>query len=177
MAGSSANQDVFDVRKIRRLAELMKEYDLSEMELRQGEVHIQLRRGEGVAAASAPALPAAAPSAPAPSPAAPTAEATGADTADTAHLVEIKSPMVGTFYAAADPDSPPYVKVGDHVGPDTTVCIVEAMKVFNQIPAEVAGKIVAVLVDNGDPVEFGQPLFRVDPVEFGQPLFRVDTRE
>ena len=62
----------------------------------------------------------------------------------------IKSPMVGTFYAAPDPESPPYVKVGDHVGPETTVCIVEAMKVFNQIPAEVSGKIVAVLVENGN---------------------------
>ena len=74
----------------------------------------------------------------------------------------IKSPIVGTFYAAANPESPPYVKVGDHVGPETTVCIVEAMKVFNQIPAEVSGKIIAVLVENGQPVEFGQPLFKVD---------------
>jgi acetyl-CoA carboxylase biotin carboxyl carrier protein len=73
--------------------------------------------------------------------------------------------MVGTFFAAADPDSPPYVKVGDHVGPDTTVCIVEAMKVFNQIPAEVAGRIIAVLVENGAPVEFGQPLFKVEAGE------------
>ena len=79
-----------------------------------------------------------------------------------AHVALIKSPMVGTFYAAPDPDSPSYVKVGDHVGPETTVCIVEAMKVFNQIPAEVAGKIQAVLVENGEPVEFGQPLFKVD---------------
>jgi acetyl-CoA carboxylase biotin carboxyl carrier protein len=73
----------------------------------------------------------------------------------------IKSPMVGTFYASPDPDSPPFVKVGDHVGPETTVCIVEAMKVFNQIPAEASGKIVAVLAENGAPVEFGQPLFKI----------------
>ena len=70
--------------------------------------------------------------------------------------------MVGTFYAAPDPDSPPYVKVGDMVGPESTVCIVEAMKVFNEIPAETAGKIAAVLGKNGEPVEFGQPLFKVD---------------
>jgi acetyl-CoA carboxylase biotin carboxyl carrier protein len=70
--------------------------------------------------------------------------------------------MVGTFYAAPDPDAAPYVKAGDHVSHDTTVCIVEAMKVFNEIQAEVAGKIVAVLVENGEPVEFGQPLFKVD---------------
>jgi len=78
------------------------------------------------------------------------------------HIALIKTPMVGTFYAASDPDSGPYVKVGDPVGSDTTVCIVEAMKVFNEIPAEVSGKIVAVLVENGEPVEFGQPLFKVD---------------
>ena len=70
--------------------------------------------------------------------------------------------MVGTFYAASDPDSPAYAKVGDPVGPETVVCIVEAMKVFNQIPAEVSGRIVAVLVENGEPVEYGQPMFKVD---------------
>ena len=73
--------------------------------------------------------------------------------------------MVGTLYAAPDPDSTPYVKVGDHVGPETTVCIVEAMKVFNQIPAELSGRIIAVLAENGAPVEFGQPLFRIDTGE------------
>ena len=80
-----------------------------------------------------------------------------------ARLLLISSPMVGTFYAAASPDSPPFVKVGDHVGPETTVCIIEAMKVFNEIPAECSGQIVAVLVENGEPVEFGQPLFKVEP--------------
>ena len=81
---------------------------------------------------------------------------------DEEHIVLIRSPMVGTFYAASDPDSPAYVKVGDPVGPETVVCIVEAMKVFNQIPAEVSGRIVAVLVENGEPVEYGQPMFKVD---------------
>ena len=71
--------------------------------------------------------------------------------------------MVGTFYTSSSPDVEPFVKVGDHVNQDTTVCIVEAMKVFNEIPAECSGQIVAVLVDNGDPVEFGQALFKVDP--------------
>ena len=82
--------------------------------------------------------------------------------ADEAHIAVITSPIVGTFYTSANPESPPFVKVGDHVGPETTVCIVEAMKVFNQIQAEVSGKILAVLVENGQPVEFGQPLFKVD---------------
>jgi acetyl-CoA carboxylase biotin carboxyl carrier protein len=71
--------------------------------------------------------------------------------------------MVGTFYSAASPESPPFVKVGDRVGPESTVCIIEAMKVFNEIPAECAGRIVAVLAQNGDAVEFNQPLFRVEP--------------
>ena len=160
--GAVPNQDIFDVRKIRRLVELMKEHDLGEIDLRQGDTRIQLRRGlsGAVQVSGAPAAVFAAPSAAAEA-AKPQAAAAPADE----KLTVIKSPMVGTFYAAPDPDSPPYVKVGDHVGPETTVCIVEAMKVFNQIPAEVSGKIVAVLVENGEPVEFGQPLFKVDTRE------------
>ncbi len=159
---SASGQDIFDVRKIRRLVELMKEHDLSEIDLQQGEVRIQLRRsaGTGVPVITAPqhapvAMPVAAPPAPESVVSAPEPKADN-------HIV-IKSPMVGTFYSASDPESPPYVKVGDHVGPETTVCIVEAMKVFNQIPAEVTGRIVSVLAENGAPVEFGQPLFKVDP--------------
>jgi acetyl-CoA carboxylase biotin carboxyl carrier protein len=156
---SSSNQDIFDVRKIRRLVELMKEHDLSEIDLEQGDVKIQLRRAGGatvVAGSSAGspvvfAAPAAAP---------PSAPAAVEKTPENVKV--IKSPMVGTFYASPDPESPPYVKIGDHVGPETTVCIVEAMKVFNQIPAEISGRIVATLVENGESVEFGQPLFKVD---------------
>jgi acetyl-CoA carboxylase biotin carboxyl carrier protein len=157
MAGSSSQQDVFDLRKLRRLVELMKEHELSELQLQQGETRIQMRRGgEEVSVVPRPAAPQATPAAPA-APAAPV-EAP----ADEAHIAMVKSPMVGTFYSSPDPESPPYVKVGDHVGAETTVCIIEAMKVFNQIPAEVSGKIVATLVENGDPIEFGQPLFKVD---------------
>jgi len=160
MAGSLPNQDVFDVRKVRRLVVLMKEHDLTELEIQQGETRIQLRRAGPVLAPAAGAA-AAAPTA-VPPVAEPTAEPAEAPTAD-ANVVLICSPMVGTFYTAPDPESPPYVKIGDHVGPETTVCTVEAMKVFNQIPAEVNGKIVAVLVENGETVEFNQPLFKVDP--------------
>ncbi|MGD0900425.1 MAG: acetyl-CoA carboxylase biotin carboxyl carrier protein [Thermoguttaceae bacterium] len=155
------NQDIFDVRRIRRLVELMKEHDLSEIDLREGAMRIQLRRGSEPVVMAAPARVAAPPVSPQPPAAEPAGAATAAAPAAD-QLAVIKSPMVGTFYAASDPDSPPYVKIGDHVGPDTTVCIVEAMKVFNQIPAEVSGKIVAVLVENGQSVEFGQPLFKVD---------------
>jgi len=165
MAGSPSNQDIFDVRKIRRLVELMNEHDLSEMDIRQGDMRIQLRRtGEPVVAAPVAPPPPAPVSRPI-APVEPAKEATPApaeSAAVEAHIAIIKSPMVGTFYAAPDPDSPTYVKVGDPVGPDTTVCIVEAMKVFNEIPAEVSGKIVAVLVENGEPVEFGQPMYKVD---------------
>ncbi len=159
-AGIPPGQDVFDMRRIRRLVELMKEHDLGEIDLRQGETRIQLRRG-GAAPPPPPPAPAAVAAAPSATASAQSdAAAPAAD--DEAHIALIRSPMVGTFYAAPDPDSPPYVKVGDHVGPETTCCIVEAMKVFNQIPAEASGKIVAVLVENGMPVEFGQPLFKVD---------------
>src|SRR5262245_32206496 len=150
--------DIFDVRKVRRLVELMKEHDLAENDLRQGEQRVRLRRGAepliaapAVYAASAHSVPPATAAAEKP-----------ADAAASADLAVIKSPMVGTFYLAASPESPPFVKVGDHVGPETTVCIIEAMKVFNEIPAEISGQVAAVLVENGAPVEFAQPLFKID---------------
>ena len=164
-APSASCQDIFDVRKIRRLVELMKEHDLTEIDLQQGELRIQLRRmGAGaqpvIVSTAAPHPPVSAVGPPAPE-----SDASTATDATAKSVVFIKSPMVGTFYTASDPDSPPFVKIGDHVGPETTVCIVEAMKVFNQIPAELSGRIVAMLAENGAPVEFGQPLFKVDTRE------------
>jgi acetyl-CoA carboxylase biotin carboxyl carrier protein len=158
MAGSDSG-DVFDIKRIRRLVELMKAHDLNEIDLRDGEQQIRLRRDEEtIVTHAAPVIPAPAvapPAAQAPAAAAPaTAEDDG---------LFITSPMVGTFYTAASPETEDFVKVGDHVGPETTVCIVEAMKVFNEIPAEVSGKIVTVLVQNGDPVEFGQKLYKLAP--------------
>ena len=166
MAGSSPKDDVFDLDKIRRLVELMKEHDLSEVDLRQGETRVQLRRG-----ASQPAVELGAPLAAgqtrsaASSAAVEAADSGDEPSGDDRHVEIVTSPMVGTFYLSSDPDSAPYVKVGDHVGPETTVCIIEAMKVFNQIPAGVSGKLVAVLAESGEPVEFGQPLFKVDTRE------------
>lgn len=168
MAATSGSgpSDVFDVRKVRRFIELMNEHDLAEIDLRQGDQRIRLRRGpEAVTVATTPSMPlhvpATAPASPAP------AEAAGAAAADApsdaGRFATIDSPMVGTFYSAPNPDAAPFVKVGDQVGPETTVCIVEAMKVFNEIPAECSGKIVAILAENGDAIEFGQPLFRVEP--------------
>lgn len=157
MAGSDSG-DVFDIKRIRRLVELMKAHDLNEIDLRDGEQQIRLRReDETVVTQAAPVIPAAAaPASAVPAPPAPAAEAEDEG-------LFVISPMVGTFFTAASPDTEDFVKVGDHVGPETTVCIVEAMKVFNEIPAEVSGKIVAVLVQNGDPVEFGQKIFKVSP--------------
>ena len=150
--------DIFDVKKVRRLVELMKEHDLAEIDLRQGDQRVRLRRGgEPLVMTAAPASAPRAASTPVSSGEVPAATpGAGAD------LAVIKSPMVGTFYTASSPESPPFVKVGAHVGPDTIVCIIEAMKVFNEIPAEMSGTIAAVLVENGAPVEFGQPLFKID---------------
>jgi acetyl-CoA carboxylase biotin carboxyl carrier protein len=158
MAGTGSKEgDIFDVKRIRRLVELMNEHELAEIDLRQADQRIRLRKGGEPAVTPVAPRPAAGAAAPASGDSVPAA-AKGAD-----NLLVIKSPMIGTFYAAPSPEAPPFVKVGDHVGPTTTVCTIEAMKVFNEIPAEVSGQIVAVLVDNGEPVEFGQPLFRVDP--------------
>ncbi|MBL8825463.1 MAG: acetyl-CoA carboxylase biotin carboxyl carrier protein [Planctomycetaceae bacterium] len=159
-SGGSSSGDIFDVKKLRRLIELMNEHDLGEVDLRDGDVRVRLRKkGEVAAVEARPAMAAPAPVAAAP--AAPTAAAAAAPKED--NLIVIKSPMVGTFFAASSPENPPFAKVGDRIGPESTVCIIEAMKVFNEIPAECSGQIAAVLVKNGDPVEYGQPLFKVDP--------------
>ncbi|MEX0671640.1 MAG: acetyl-CoA carboxylase biotin carboxyl carrier protein [Pirellulales bacterium] len=147
--------DIFNVEKVRRLIELMKEHDLSELDLKQSDNRVRLRRGGEVVAYSAPAAR--------PAAGAGEAAALPKESAADARMLIIKSPMVGTFYKATGPDSPPFVKVGDRIGPEKTCCIVEAMKVFNEIPAGISGQVVAILVDNGAAVEFGQPLIKVDP--------------
>jgi acetyl-CoA carboxylase biotin carboxyl carrier protein len=151
------NDSVFDVGKLREFIELMEEHDLSEVDLKQAEQRIRLRRG-----AEPVAYTAAAP-APAPAAAAPPAQA-AAPAADAANICYIESPTIGTFYSRPKPDSSDYVKVGDMVSPDTVVCIVEAMKMFNEIPAGVSGKIVECLVQNEAPVDNNKPLFKVEKV-------------
>jgi len=157
-SGGSGQGDVFDVRKLRRFVELMNEHDLSEVDLRQGDQRIRLRRGQEpvVVAGGQPAAAATPP----PVAATPAAGSPSEEETNAAYVV---SPMVGTFYTASSPDSSAYVKVGDQVGPETVVCIIEAMKVFNEIPAECSGSIVAMLVENGDVVEYGQKLYKVEP--------------
>ncbi len=153
--GGSGQSDVFDVRKVRRLVELMNEHELAEVDLRQGDQRIRLRRGQEPVVALAPPPAHAAP-APAPATSAP---AEGDASAEDPNATYITSPMVGTFYTSPSPDAAPLINVGDQVGPETVVCIIEAMKVFNEIPAERSGSIATVLVGNGDSVEFGQKLF------------------
>jgi len=161
--------DVFDVERIRRLVRLMEEHDLSEVDLRQQGERIKLRRGSEMVF-GVPSTPGVAAMAPVPQSAAsaPGLASTGGGGAggggavDGPGIVTIKSPMVGTFYGRPNPDSEAFVKVGSRVSPETTVCIIEAMKTFTDIPAEVSGTVVAVLIENEQPVEFGKPLFKID---------------
>ena len=155
-----------DLKDIKAIVDLMKKNSISEFELERQDFKIKLRRGANGAiplatyeeppavpyvapliAKAAPALPAPTPTTPAPA----TAE------------LEIKSPMIGTFYRSPSPESANYIEVGTEVNPDTVVCIIEAMKVMNEIKAEAKGVITAVLVENAKPVEFGQPLFKLRP--------------
>lgn len=159
-AGSSGP---FDLEKVQQLVEMMEKHGLSEVTLRRGDEHWRLRRGAVAPVMTAVPTYAPAPVAPAaPVPAAAPAAAAPAAAKDDGLLV-VKSPTVGTFYAAQAPEDPPFVSVGSKIGPTTTVCLIEAMKVFNPIPAEVAGTVEAILVKNGDAVEFGQALFKVRP--------------
>lgn len=157
MAPEGESGDIFDVERIRRLVLLMNEHDLGEVDLRQGDQRIKIRRGSEPLVTMSPLTAAVPPAAPRQR----SGEAAAAPV-DDASVALIRSPMVGTFYAALSPESPPCVKVGDHVDEDTTVCVIEAMKVFSEIPAKATGKVVAVLVENGEPVEYNQPLFKVD---------------
>jgi acetyl-CoA carboxylase biotin carboxyl carrier protein len=146
-----------DIRKISQLAQLMSAHDLSEISFESADLKLMLKRGRLMEALAAPVLAA-------PVTAAPTAAAAGVSAAVPPPAASsITSPIVGTFYFAPAPDAPPFVRPGDKVGPETVVCIVEAMKVMNEVKAEVSGVIRRVLVENGTPVEFGQPLFELDP--------------
>ena len=170
MAGDGPKDvEVFDVERIQSLVALMEERGLSEIDLRHGDHRIRLRRGitQATVTQSLPApapMPAPVqPSAPAPvSSDAPSLVLPGQRADDSANIVLVKSPMVGTYYSRPNPDAGQFVKVGDHISADQTVCIIEAMKVFNPIQAEVSGKIVAILVKDEEAVDFGKPLFKID---------------
>ncbi len=154
----------FDVTTVEYLLKLMTEHDLSEVDLKEGDQRIRLRKGMAYPSSYMPPPVAShAPPAVAP-PVTPAAPAGTADaTASSRKLLEIKSPTPGTFYARPKPDKPDFVAVGNVVKPDTIVCLIEAMKLYNDIKAELSGTIVEVCIKNGDPVEYGTVLFRVEP--------------
>ena len=145
-----------ELKKVKELIDIMKENDLVELEVVDGDSKIHLKR-PGAAAPVMTQVPMAA----TPTTAAAVEEAASEAKDDT--LIEIPSPIVGTFYQASSPDAEPYVKVGDKVQPDTVVCIIEAMKVMNEIKAEASGTVVEVLCKDGQAVEYGQALFKVRP--------------
>ena len=159
--GSSTGLPGLDISEIERLLAFMQKHNLEQFEFSRGDFRVALKRGWDGGSAPAPARPAPSSGASSRSADAPAAPAPSAAPAETAHI--IKSPIVGTFFSAAGPDSPPFVKPGDHVKAGQVVCIVEAMKLMNEIEADVAGVIVKALVDNAQPVEYGQPLFSIKP--------------
>lgn len=155
-----------DLKDIKAIIDLMRKNAVSEFELEKQDFKIRLKRSNnggsavrdledpsGIAYSAMPAL-----AAPAPAPMQPVAALAASQDLD------IKSPMIGTFYRSPSPESAPYVDVGTEVNPDTVVCIIEAMKVMNEIKAEARGVVTATLVDNAKPVEFGQPLFKLRPL-------------
>jgi acetyl-CoA carboxylase biotin carboxyl carrier protein len=159
-----------DLKDIKAIIDLMRKNNLSEFELERQEFKIKLKRAGGAtvnpavedsgyypAVPVAPALPVLPAPLAAPSATLPPAAAAGPP------ALEIESPMIGTFYRAPSPESQTYVEVGSEVNPDTIVCLIEAMKVMNEIKAEVKGVVTHILVENAKPVEFGQPLFRIRP--------------
>ena len=159
-----------ELKDIQNLIRFVAKSGANEVKLEMEDIKITIKTGSGktettilqqtpVAVPQMPVVPAAQPSV------APADDATSeaAPHEETSNYVEIKSPIIGTFYRKPSPDKPVFVEVGDTVAPETVVCIVEAMKLFNEIESEVSGKIVKILVEDGTPIEFGQPLFLVDP--------------
>jgi acetyl-CoA carboxylase biotin carboxyl carrier protein len=150
-----------DIRKIKKLIELLEESDVAEIEIKEGEESVRISRTSHAVVASAPvaahmAMPAAAPAA------APVAAPVAAPAEEEVSGHKVTSPMVGTFYRASSPGAKPFIEVGQSVKEGDTLCIIEAMKLLNQIEADKSGTIKAILVENGEPVEYGQPMFIID---------------
>jgi acetyl-CoA carboxylase biotin carboxyl carrier protein len=145
-----------DLRKLKKLIDLVQESGIAELEITEGEEKVRIMKGGAVNVSAAPimAMPAAAPTASAPAPA---AAAEPPDAGQEGHVV--KAPMVGTFYRSPSPDAKVFVEVGQAVKEGDTICIIEAMKLMNEIEADASGVVKAILVENGQPVEYGQPLF------------------
>jgi len=147
-----------DIRKVKKLIELLDESGIAEIEITEGEESVRISRyAPGVPAAPAPVAMAAAPVA-----AAPVAPAPVVATEPEEDGFEVKAPMVGTFYAASSPGAAPYVQVGDRINEGDTLCVIEAMKMMNQIEADVSGVVKSIRLQNGEPVEFGQTIIVID---------------
>ena len=148
-----------NVQDLQKVLQLVEKFNLTEFGLEEKDLKLSVKRGSFSAA---PALPTVSVSTPSVAPSVPPSAPSGSKTEEK-NVFIIKAPMVGAFYVAPSPESEPYVKVGSAVRPETIVCILEAMKVMNEVRAECTGEILEVLVKNGAPVEYGQPLFKVRP--------------
>jgi acetyl-CoA carboxylase biotin carboxyl carrier protein len=153
-----------DIKQIQDLIKFVHKSGVNEVSIEENDFKITIKTNQAPTVVTA-TIPAAAPVAAAPAPvaAAPAAAAAPA-VSESDNYITIKSPMIGTFYRSASPDKPAFVNVGDEIKAGQVVCVVEAMKLFNEIEAEISGRIVKVLVDNASPIEFDQPLFVVEPV-------------
>jgi acetyl-CoA carboxylase biotin carboxyl carrier protein len=147
-----------DLRKLKKLIDLVQESGIGELEITEGEEKVKIVKGGGVSVATAPAA-APVPASPAPAAQPAAAPATGAEPAPGEGGHVVKAPMVGTFYRSPSPDAKVFVEVGQSVKAGETICIIEAMKLMNEIESDAAGVVKAILVENGQPVEYGQPLF------------------
>jgi len=159
-----------DIKQIQDLIRFVSKSGVNEVSIEQQDFKITIKTNQAPTYVTA-TLPAAesaaayaAPIAAAPATAAATTEAPSAPAADTSKLITVKSPMIGTFYRSSSPEKPMFVNVGDEIKPGSVICIIEAMKLFNEIESEVSGRVVKILVDNASPVEYDQPLFLVEPV-------------
>ena len=150
-----------DIRKVKKLIELLEESGISEIEISEGEESVRISRYPNPGTVSVQTLqaPAPPPAVPAPAPAVPPAAPTPPPAA---RGQQVTAPMVGTFYSGPAPGAKPFVEIGTEVKPGDTLCVIEAMKMMNQIESEVAGRVVSILVENGSPVEFGQALFIIE---------------
>ncbi len=152
-----------DIRKVKKLIELLEESGIAEIEIKEGEESVRISRmSSGAATQHFIAAPMAAPAMAAPSPVAAPAAAPPAAATRKSNEYVVTAPMVGTFYASSAPGAKPFVQIGDEVKVGQVLCIIEAMKMMNQIESDKAGRVTSVMAQNGEPVEFGQPLFTIE---------------
>ncbi|MFY8171753.1 MAG: acetyl-CoA carboxylase biotin carboxyl carrier protein [Sphingobacteriaceae bacterium] len=154
-----------DIKEIQELIKFVAKSGVSEVSIDRKDFKITIKaQGNAPAVVNMQAAPMPTAAAPAPISAAAPAATPAAAPAENANLITIKSPMIGTFYRSGSPDKPSFVNVGDKIGPGNVLCVIEAMKLFNEIESEVSGKIVKILIDNASPIEYDQPLFLVEPM-------------